>query len=70
MVYDKGVKNVKVCDAMAEMCGSGRASFIVGLPQETKELKGCGGKCSAACAIVFTTYSMQWNNANSLVLTT
>ena len=27
---DKGVENVKVCDAMAVMCGSGRASFIVG----------------------------------------
>ena len=27
---DKGVENVKVCDAMAAMWGNGRASFIFG----------------------------------------
>ena len=66
---DKGVENVKVCDAMAAMRGSGRGSFIAGPSKDTKELKGCGGMCSVACAIVFTRYSLQWNNANSLILT-
>ena len=40
---------------------------LQGLPQETKELKGFGGICSAMCAIIFTKYSMQWNNVNSLI---
>ena len=28
MRVDKGVENINVCDAMAAMCGSARASFI------------------------------------------
>ena len=67
MRVDRGVENFKVCDAMVAMRGSGRGSFIAGLPQETKELKGFGGICSATCAIIFTEYSMQWNNVNSLI---
>ena len=67
---DKGVENVKVYDAMVAMRGNGRGSFIAGPSTKNQKMKGFGRMCSATCAIVFTTYSMQWNNAKSLILTT